>query len=212
MFGAENPHYALGVHCVNRDAVVIAQLQTLMNTPDFKDNYPIDERSYNFRSSAEKRIIREVEFLATPAQKYREIIQREINPNAIFLNVGLALKDPIVTELCVKKYDFVYFAANISKAADLAVEAFAIVHRSHPMITLDIVGGYSENYKYMLDGVIENYNLKDAITLEGSLPTHDDVLRQIRLSKFALLPLKVDLTSGTIREEFRFRQYNRAPA
>ena len=200
LFGAENPHYALGVHWVNRDAVSIAQLQTLMNTLDFRDNYPIDERSYNYRSSIEKSIIREVDFLATPSQKYRDIIQREIKPNAVFLNIGLVLKDPVVTELCEKKFDFVYFAANISKAADLAVEAFAIAQKSNPNITLDIIGGYSEKYKIMLDGIIEKYDIKNAITFEGCLPTHDDVLRQIRLSRFALLPLRIDLTSGTIRE------------
>ena len=200
LFGAENPHYALGVHCVNKDVVVIVQLQTLMNTPDFKNNYPIDDRSYNYRSSVEKRIIQEVDFLATPSLKYREIILREINPNAIILNIGLALKDPIVTESCEKKFDFVYFAANISKASDLAIEAFAIAHKSNPKITMDIIGGYSKEFKIMLDGIIEKYDMKNAITFEGSLPTHDDVLKQIRLSRFALLPLKVDLTSGTIRE------------
>jgi glycosyltransferase involved in cell wall biosynthesis len=35
---------------------------------------------------------------------------------------------------------------------------------------------------------------------EGKLPTHDDVICQIRKSRFALLPLKIDLVSGTIRE------------
>ena len=34
----------------------------------------------------------------------------------------------------------------------------------------------------------------------GPLPTHDDVIKQIRKSRFAILPLKIDLISGTIRE------------
>ena len=43
-----------------------------------------------------------------------------------------------------------------------------------------------------------NFGIKDAVTFEGMLPTHDDVIAQIRKSRFALLPLRIDLTSGTI--------------
>ena len=139
-------------------------------------------------------------YVGTPAAKYKEIIRREMNPTAIILNTGLALKDPIVTEQCEKKYDFVYFAANISKAADLAIEAFAIAHKTKPEITLDVIGSYADEYKNQLDSLIDKLRIRDAVTFEGSLPTHEDVLKQIRLSRFALLPLKVDLTSGTIRE------------
>ena len=32
------------------------------------------------------------------------------------------------------------------------------------------------------------------------MPTHDDVINEVRKARFALLPLKVDLVSGTIRE------------
>ena len=38
------------------------------------------------------------------------------------------------------------------------------------------------------------------VRFEGKLPTHDDVLRQIKLSRFAVLPMKIDLVTGTIRE------------
>ena len=123
-----------------------------------------------------------------------------MRPEAIILNLGLALQDHIVKDETEKEYDFVYFAANISKAADLAIEAFALAHKTKPDITLDVIGAYADEYKSNLDSIIDKYGITEAVTFEGSLPTHDDVLRQIRLSRFALLPLKVDLTSGTIRE------------
>ena len=199
LFGAENPDYAVGILNVPKGIITIAQLQTLLNDPVFTANTTVGS-SYKNRSEIEKFIIQQVDYVGTPAVKYREIILREMNPSAIILNTGLALKDPIVTKQFEKKYDFVYFAANISKAADLAIEAFALAHKTRPKITLDVIGGYADEYKSHLVSIIDKYNIRDAVTFEGSLPSHEDVLKQIRLSRFALLPLKVDLTSGTIRE------------
>lgn len=200
LFGTENPIYSNGMLQLPDKIVTIAQLQTLLSDPDFKNNYPISGKDYENRVGIEKRIIRKADYVATPALKYRQIIHNEVYPQAIILNMGLMLKDPIVTETDVKLFDFVYFAANINKAADLAIEAFALAHQQKPEITLDIIGGFEAGYKQYLDDLIKKYGVTDAITFEGKLPTHEDVLKQIRKAKFALLPLKIDLTSGTIRE------------
>ena len=200
LFGAENPYYASAVLDDYGKSIIIAQLQTLMSDPIFRDNYPIDSKSYEYRAHIEKEIIKKADYIGVTVSKYRQIISKDINPDAVFLNIGLALKDPIVDQDCDKLYDFVYVAANINKAVDLAIEAFSIVHKDRPQVKLDIIGGYDYEFKQYIDALIRDYNLKDVITFEGTLPTHDDVLRQIRKSRFALLPLKVDITSGTIRE------------
>lgn len=200
LFGAENPDYGLGLFSTPKNAITIAQLQTLMNEPSFKDNYPIDKKSYEYRARVEKEILLKADYLCTPVMKYRQIILDEINPNAIILNAGFALKDPVVKESCEKKYDFVYFAANISKAADVAIEAFGIAYQTDSNITLDVIGEYSEEYMRSLRELMKKYGISNVVTFEGLLPTHDDVLKQIRKSRFALLPLKVDLISGTIKE------------
>lgn len=199
LFGAENPDYAVGMLKLPKGIITIAQLQTLLNDPLFMVNKNKDRLFIN-RAGIEKAIIQHVNYVATPTQKYREIIKRYISPSAFFLNIGLALEEPIVTDQCNKVYDFVYFAANISKASDLALEAFAIAHSVRPEIKLDIIGSYSAEYKKELDCIVKKFGLEDAVVFEGCLPTHDDVLKQIRLSRFALLPLRVDITSGTIRE------------
>lgn len=200
LFGAENPYYALGILKVPSEIITIAQLQTLMNDPDFKKNYPIDGRTYKYRAGIEKTIIQKADYIGTPAKKYRDIIYSSINSNAKILNTGLALKDSIVKDECEKQYDFVFFAANINKAADLALEAFGLAYQQKPGITINVIGGYDMAFMRSLEGIIEKYGIKDAVTFEGRLPTHDDVLKHIRKSRFALLPLKIDLTSGTIRE------------
>lgn len=200
LWGAENPEYALGLLDTPEDIITIAQLQTLMNDPDFKKNCSIDTISYNYRAEVEKEIIRRANYLGTVAIKYREIILQDIKPEAIILNTNLALADQVVKEECEKYYDFVYFAANLSKAADLALEAFGLAYQRNPNITLDIVGGYNPDYKQTLKAIIKKHNIEKAVCFEGNLPTHEDVINQIRKSRFALLPLRVDLTSGTIRE------------
>lgn len=200
LFGAENPHYSLGVFGNYGNVITIAQLQTLMNDPEFKRNYPIDDESYYYRANIEKSIIRKTDYIGTKSAKYRQIIKNVINPDAIFLNTCLALTDPIVKDECEKFFDFVYFSANLNKAADLAIEAFGLAYQTNPNITLDVIGGYDNSYKEKLDEIINKYNIKNAVSFEGMLPTHKDVLDQIRKSRFALLPLRIDLTSGTIRE------------
>ena len=200
LFGAENPEYGLGFFSIPDEIVTILQLQTLLNDPDMQKNYPKNDIIYSYKSKVEKSLIQKADYLGTPALKYRQIILSNIRKDAVILNIGLALKDPIVTTSNDKQYDFVYFAVNINKAADLALEAFGLAFQHNHEITLDIIGGYDPDYKQRLDAIIEKYGMKDVVTFEGRLPSHDDVLRQIRKSRFALLPLKIDLTSGTIRE------------
>jgi glycosyltransferase involved in cell wall biosynthesis len=112
----------------------------------------------------------------------------------------LPLTENVNREETDKEFDFVYFASNISKACDLALEAFGIAHQRHPEITLDVVGNYTETYMSQLSEIIAKYGISDCVRFEGKLPSHEDVMNQIRKSRFALLPLKIDLTSGTIRE------------
>jgi len=200
MFGAENPYYSLGILDVPKETVTIAQLQTLVNDPDFAANYDAGPEIYKYRANVEYEIIQSADYIGTCAQKFRKIIRDELNPKAVLLNTTLALQEDVYVERTEKKYDFVYFAVNIRKAADLALEAFGLAYQQHPIITLDIIGGCDTEYKQVLDGIIMKYGIKDAVTFEGILPTHDDVIAQIRKSRFALLPLRIDLTSGTIRE------------
>lgn len=200
LIGAENPYYSLGLLDIPKSIITIAQLQTLLNDPGFKESCQINPRSYDYRASVERAVIQKADYIGTRALKYREIISTVLRPGAIILNTSLALSEPVVLAKGQKLFDFVYFSADISKAADLALEAFGIAHEKNPSITLDIIGGYDQDYKHYLDSIIERLNIRQAVTFEGKLATHDDVITQIRKARFALLPLKTDLTSGTIRE------------
>ena len=200
LIGAENPYYSLSLLDVPDNIPSIVQLQTLMNDPDFLKNYNINNEHYLYRANIEKKIINKANFIGTIAVKYRKIIKEYIHTEAKLLSLSLPLTEPIFKDRIEKQFDFVYFASDIKKAADLALEAFGIVYLQNKSIKLDIIGGYDIDFKRKLDNIINKYGMENAITFEGKLPTHNDVIRQIRKSRYALLPLKVDLTSGTVRE------------
>ncbi len=199
MIGAENPYYGESALVLPKDRPFIVSLQTLMSDPDFFANYSISKDQYDYHSGLERRIIRRADFIGSKVEKFRTIIMDEIDSDAKFLDMTLAVGEDVSLVECEKQYDFVYFAANISKAADSALEAFALAQRKHPNLTLHIVGGYDEHFYRSMISRIDELNVSN-VDFTGMLPTHDDVLNEIRKAKYAILPLKIDLISGTIRE------------
>ncbi len=199
MIGAENPYYSESALSLPTHIPLVLSLQTLMSDPIFFDNYPISRELYEYRASLERKVILRADYLGTKIESFKRIILRDIKPDAKFLDMTLAVGEEVRLVENEKKYDFVYFAANISKAADYAIEAFALAKRKCPDITLLVVGGYDELFKKTLDQRILDLSL-DGVFFLGLLPTHDDVINMVRTARYALLPLKIDLISGTIRE------------
>lgn len=198
--GAENPYYSCTLLGLNEDLQTIVSLQTLMSDPSFRDNYPISLGEYNYRVEIEKKVILRSKYIASKIQTFRDIITKDIKPNAVFLPMSLAVGQQLYLEEVNKEYDFVYYAANVEKAADYAIEAFAIAQKLMPGLTLNISGYCSEDYKAKLDYLIYKNNIVQSVFFTGRKDCHEDVLNQIKKSRFAVLPLKIDLISGTIRE------------
>ncbi len=197
VIGAENPHYSLAALDVPNNIPVIVELQTLVSDPDYLTKYP----NYNpYNIECEKRVIRRADYIGTTIKEYRRIITGFIKEDAVFLDLKLAVGFKIKTISLPKEFDFIYFSANINKAFDLALEAFAIAHKSHPEIKLCVVGYYSQVFKKEIDARIEQLGLVSSIDFKGHQPTHDDVLKWVAKSRVALLPLKFDMVSTTIRE------------
>lgn len=202
MYGAENPYYSISALDINvLKYPFIVSLQTMMSEDDFK-NITIDsDKLYHYRVTIEREILSKVKYIGSSVQNYRNFIWDKINPTAFFFKTYLSIANKVVINTNIeKKYSFVYFAANISKASDIAVEAFAIAYRERPEITLNIVGNTPQPYTKNLKRRILELGIENNVFFSGQLRTHDEVLNQIQFSRYALLPLKVDFISGTIRE------------
>ena len=197
IIGAENINYSLSALDFGNSIPVVVQLQTLVADPlvynTLKDNKKIV-------LLGEKQVLRRANYIFSIAKKYISIIKKDINPEAIFVANKLAVGVTVDRQKCNKEFDFVYCSVDISKAADLAIRAFAIAKKSFPNIKLDIIGHYSSDYKSLLDDIITKEGIQDSVTFEGRLSTHEDVLNQIKKSRFALLPLRPDLLPSTVRE------------
>lgn len=200
IIGAENPYYSIAALDIPDNIPSIVSTQTLMSLPNFLKNYPISKSSYEYRSKLEQQILKKCSYVASRVERTQKYIRENINSNAIFLQMPLALGVEIDISCEEKKYDFVYFAANINKACDYAIEAFALACAKHPALTLNVSGDYSHDYKAKLDKRLQDLGIQGQVFFTGPKATHDDVISQIKESRFAILPLKIDLISGTVRE------------
>lgn len=201
VIGAENPFYSLALLDIEKPIKTVVQLQTLVSDPVFADGYPISRKRLEYLRGVERQVISCADYVGTTVQRYKDLIDKLFGGDVVLVPTSLPLsEDCIGKELIDKSFDFVYFSLNINKAADIAIESFAIAKNKHPEITLDIVGGYTNDYKQELETRLKELSIQESVYFEGCLETHDDVIRQIRKSKYALLPLKVDMVSGTIRE------------
>lgn len=200
IMGAENPYYSVAALDISPEIPSIVSLQTLLAEPNFKSKYPLSSHVFDFRLDLERRVIQKCQYVATKVPAFINCIVKNIKPQAQFLPISLAVGVDIDTTASKKEFDFVYFAANIEKACDDAIEAFGLLCKRYPDVTLNVSGAYDANFKKKLDNRIRELNIVENVIFTGSQKTHTDVLCQIKKSRFALLPLKVDIVSGTIRE------------
>lgn len=200
LIGIENPYYAESALSMTKKIPLIVTLQTLMIDPDFQKNYPISEELYDYRAGLEETIIKRANYVASKVEHFRSIIREQEGQEVKFLDISLAVGESVNLSLTKKLYDFVYFAADISKAIDYALEAFAIVKKKYKDITLHVIGGYDETLMHEIKQQMKRLGLEEGVDFTGKLSTYDDVISEVRKCRFALLPLKIDLISGTIRE------------
>ena len=200
VIGAENPYYSLSILDVPKSVPTIIQLQALLDRLKNVTKVKSERIECYYKGILEREIINRADYIGTALKEFREYIIKEIKPNAQFLDTTLAMGQEINIDKENKVFDFVYFSANISKAGEEAIKTFSIIHRRHPELTLDIVGGYDEALKRRLDAYINENNMQNAVKFEGHLATHEDVISQIRKARFALLPLKMDFVPNTLRE------------
>ena len=197
IIGAENEDYALSAIDIPHNIPVIVQMQTLLNDPEFIKRSPIYS---DYKRACEMKVLQRADYIGTTIEHFKELVSKNIVNNPKFIRIELALGERPNHAQVDKRYDFVYFSVNINKAVDYAIEAFAIAQKKYPQITLDVIGGYSAEFKKQVDKRISELGIESNVIFEGLLPTHEDVLHHISYSRFALLPLKVDMIASTIRE------------
>lgn len=200
VIGAENPYYSLALLDVPQTIPTIIQLQALLTRLVNITKDSIEKKAFKYKGDLEQLIIQKANYIGTTVPSFAEFIRNNIKKDAVILKTSLAMAQQIDLSQEEKEYDFVYYSANIQKAGDDAIEAFIIAFEKNNKITLDIIGQYEESFKEKLINRLKTVGAENSVKFEGLLPTHNDVIKQIRKSKYALLPLKMDIVPNTIHE------------
>ena len=200
VIGAENPYYSLSALDIPSKIPSIVSLQTLLSYPGFFENYHINKKEYDYKVQIENDVIQKCDYIFCGSKQILEfLISKGVESQKCY-QLPIAVGVDVDRSENYKEYDFVYFAANISKACDWAIEAFALLLKKKSGLTLNVSGHYSEEYKTLIDKRIQELGISKNVIFTGAKETSKDVIRQIKKSRYALLPLKVDMISGTIRE------------
>lgn len=202
LIAAESPFISLaGIDIDTTKYPFMVSMQTALSDPDFIENYPMNKVDYERRCEVEQAVLRRTKYIATDSSWYRAIA-KQFNPGAEFLRYHFCVPNDfsMLNKNIEKEYDFVYFSNNINKAGDDAVKAFAIAHRQNPSLTLNMVGGYDDEYYTHINMLMIELGVKDNVTISGYYSTYNDALQQVLRAHNALIPIKVDIISGTIRE------------
>ena len=104
-----------------------------------------------------------------------------------------------------KVFDFVFFAHRViaSKGIECSIEALSIIVKKYPTVSLLVVGSCDSKYKEFLQSKIEHLRLEKNIVFHDYFEKQEDMLQYVMQARFALLPIKLDVISGTIIQAMR---------
>lgn len=197
LMGLENAGYSSSVLGI-KDYPVYGLCQTIYNNPERATLGTVDSKN----ATTEMAIFKEHRYFGVYCKMHYDLL-RQIAPDSIIFKFGFPSKgellEPTPTE---KEYDFVNFALGMSyqKGFPDAIEATVIVKNKYPNVKVNLVGGGSEEIKAELSAMAERLGVKDNVIFTPFFEKHSDLLLHIQKSRYALLPCKMDNTSGTMSQ------------
>lgn len=193
--GNENAYYSSTVLGL-KGYPIYSICQTIYTNPDRGKYGKVD----TINAFVEREIFKQVKYFGVYCKMHYDML-RKLSPEAMIFKFGYPgtgkLLQPTPTE---KEYDFVNFAMGISdkKGYYDAVRALAIVKQTYPNVTLNLVGGADDEEMAKIKTCVEEFGVSDNVIFTPFFPKREDMFLHIQKSRFALLPCKMDNTSGTM--------------
>lgn len=200
LIGAENPYYSATVLDI-KGIPTILTCQTVYSNPTRRE---YDKNFSQLRWDIEQDIFKKVDCFSCMGELHRDLVLK-YRPNATVFKLVFPYKEfPIIKEV-EKKFDFVFFAQTVSvkKGANNAIEALAIVKEKYPDVSLLIVGANYEPFKTVLNKRIEELGLITNVSFHDYFPKQEDMFQYVKQARFAVLPIKMDIVSGTVLQAMR---------
>lgn len=205
LIGTENAYYSCSVLNIKQKVPVFVSLQTVFSNPARLQFMPGIDKSINWY--VDKRILSECMYFGVEDKMYNDLI-RQNNPNAISLNFSFCAPPyPTISENITKEFDFVNFAMQHSdkKGTPDSIIAMAKVVKRYPKAKLNIVGGCESDVKLELEKFIADYHLEKNILFTPYFAKHSDLLKHIQKSRYAVLPVKLDVIPGTVLQAMHYK-------
>lgn len=199
LIGAENPPYSITALDV-KDTPIILHCETVYANPDrIKNEGTINKERWDL----EVELFHKIRYMACNGGKYYNLI-KGYEPNAIiFPRRWPAAAFPKIMEV-EKKYDFVFYAHYLTKKKGFnnAIEAMAMFLMEHPDAKFLAVGAPNLGWD-QFENRIKELNLYNNLEIHPPFKEYVDMLQYVKQARFALLPITMDVVSGTILEAMR---------
>ena len=201
--GAENPQSSVSVlYAGGYPRVCLCQV--VYNDPD-RYKYT---RPNHLIAKLEKDVFANLNYFGVYCKKHYELLKQQTNNKYIFKYNYPPRSNVKAIKLnhIEKQYDFVNFAAahSLAKGTHDSIRALALVKREYPNVTLNIVGGCDEKLKIELSQLIKELGLEDNVIFTPFFEKRIDLIFHIQKSRFAVLPCKLDNTSGTMNQSMHY--------
>lgn len=199
-FGIENAFHSCVALDIKLDVPILFTIQTIYSNPKRLQFAPKADESKNWY--VDKLLQEKMTYFTSTGRMWRDIIISN-NPNAIiFKSTFHSANYPYFKDNSKKEYDFVNFALTHGprKGTPDSISALAIVKSRYPDVKLNIVGGidvtqYSE---LQMKELIAQYGLEKNVEYTPLFQKQEEMFEHIQKSRFAVLPCKMDITSGTM--------------
>jgi len=202
LFGTENPYYSItGLDIKNIPVYVSAQ--TVYTNPSRKTHSGAFDP---YRWNLEIKLHTKFQYYGCTGRMHRDVILHN-NPQAKVFQMFFVTQKLQPLENVEKVFDFVFFAAHVTvkKGIEDALEALSIVRKKYPMVSLNVVGTCQPDYREFLVKYMQELDIVENVTFHDYFPLHVDMQAQVQKSRFALLPVKLDVIAGTIVDAINLR-------
>lgn len=200
LMGAENAYYSSTVLGLD-NYPVYTLCQTIYNNPERAVYSKVDSKN----ASTEMEIFKEHRYFGVYCKKHYDLLKGIVSDRFIF-KFGYPSSGKLLEPVtCDKEYDFVNFALSMSakKGYNDAIQATALVKKKHPDVKLNLVGGGSVEQKAALQKMADDLGVHDNVIFTPFFEKKSDLFLHIQKSRFALLPCKMDNTSGTMTQSMQ---------
>lgn len=201
VLGAENAYYSKSILSIS-DVPTAVLCQTVYSNPQ---RLKSGEKVNQYRWDIEQEIFKHVHYYFCLGKMHHDLVVKYV-PNAVVFNYNFPpVQFPRLKEI-PKTTDFVFFAQRViaSKGIECSLRALGIVKKKKPETSLLVVGHCDENYKKsVLIPIMQELDIERNVFFHDYFEKQEDMFQYVKRARFALLPIKLDIISGTIIQAMR---------